>query len=101
MDRTSWSSTTRNCCSTGRCRRPLEKLLASGRDAEHGLIIAGSTGDLGRAYSGFITEALKSRCGVYVAVESPGDGDLFGVRLPRNAGPAGRSAAGCWSGRAA
>jgi S-DNA-T family DNA segregation ATPase FtsK/SpoIIIE len=24
---------------------------------------------------------------VLVAVESPGDGDLFGVRLPRGAGP--------------
>ena len=72
---------------------PLEKLLASGRDGEHGLIIAGSTGDLGRAYSGFIKESLKSRCGVYTAVESPNDGDLFGVRLPRNAaggGPLGR-----------
>jgi len=72
---------------------PLEKLLASGRDGEHGLIIAGSTGDLGRAYSGFIKETLKSRCGIYTAVESPNDGDLFGVRLPRNAsggGPVGR-----------
>jgi S-DNA-T family DNA segregation ATPase FtsK/SpoIIIE len=72
---------------------PLEKLLASGRDGEHGLIIAGSAGDLGRAYSGFIKESLKSRCGVYTAVESPNDGDLFGVRLPRNAaggGPLGR-----------
>ena len=25
--------------------------------------------------------------GVLVAVDSPNDGDLFGVRLPRNAGP--------------
>jgi len=66
---------------------PLEKILASGRDSEHGLIIAGATGDLTRAYSGFIKEALKSRCGVLVAVDSPSDGDLFGVRLPRNAGP--------------
>jgi DNA segregation ATPase FtsK/SpoIIIE, S-DNA-T family len=65
---------------------PLEKLLLSGRDADHGLILAGSTGDLARAYSGFIPAALKSRCGVFVAVDSPGDGDLFGVRLPRNAG---------------
>jgi hypothetical protein len=37
--------------------------------------------------TGFIPTALKSRCGVLVAVESPSDGDLFGVRLPRNAGP--------------
>jgi S-DNA-T family DNA segregation ATPase FtsK/SpoIIIE len=71
---------------------PLEKIIVSGRDADHGLIMAGSTGDLGRAYSGFIPAALKSRCGILVAVESPNDGDLFGVRLPRNAGagPAGR-----------
>ncbi len=66
---------------------PLEKLLRSGRDADHGLIVAGSTGDLTRAYSGFVPAALKSRCGVLVAVDSPSDGDLFGVRLPRNAGP--------------
>ncbi len=66
---------------------PLEKILVSGRDGEHGLIIAGATGDLTRAYSGFIKEALKSRCGVLVTVDSPNDGDLFGVRLPRNAGP--------------
>jgi DNA segregation ATPase FtsK/SpoIIIE, S-DNA-T family len=65
---------------------PLEKILASGRDGEHGLIIAGATGDLARAYSGFIKETLKSRCGVLVAVTAPTDGDLFGVRLPRNAG---------------
>jgi DNA segregation ATPase FtsK/SpoIIIE, S-DNA-T family len=66
---------------------PLEKILASGRDGEHGLVMAGATGDLARAYSGFIKEALKSRCGVLVAVQAPTDGDLFGVRLPRNAGP--------------
>jgi S-DNA-T family DNA segregation ATPase FtsK/SpoIIIE len=66
---------------------PLEAILLSGRDGEHGLIMAGATGDLGRAYSGFIPQALKSRCGVLVAVASPADGDLFGVRLPRNAGP--------------
>jgi S-DNA-T family DNA segregation ATPase FtsK/SpoIIIE len=70
----------------------LEKLLLTGRDADHGLILAGSTGDLARAYSGFVPTALKSRCGVFVAVSSPSDGDLFGVRLPRNAGsgPLGR-----------
>ena len=65
----------------------LNQILLAGRDADHGVIIAGATGDLGRAYSGFIPQALKSRCGLLVAVASPGDGDLFGVRLPRNAGP--------------
>jgi S-DNA-T family DNA segregation ATPase FtsK/SpoIIIE len=67
----------------------LEKLLLSGRDADHGLILAGSAGDLTRAYSGFIPTALKSRCGLFVTVTSPSDGDLFGVRLPRNAAAGG------------
>jgi DNA segregation ATPase FtsK/SpoIIIE, S-DNA-T family len=65
----------------------LERIILTGRDADHGLILAGTTGDLGRCYTGFIPTALKSRCGVLVAVESPSDGDLYGVRLPRNAGP--------------
>ena len=65
----------------------LERIILTGRDADHGLILAGTTGDLARCYTGFIPTALKSRAGVLVAVESPGDGDLFGVRLPRNAGP--------------
>ncbi|HEY3732539.1 MAG TPA: FtsK/SpoIIIE domain-containing protein, partial [Streptosporangiaceae bacterium] len=65
----------------------LERIIVSGRDADHGLILAGSTGDLSSCYSGFIASARKSRCGVLVAVDTPDDGDLFGVRLPRNAGP--------------
>lgn len=70
----------------GVLEQPLDKILRSGRDGDHGVILGGSTGDLGRAYSGFIPQALKSRCGVLVAVTAPSDGDLFGVRLPRNAG---------------
>jgi DNA segregation ATPase FtsK/SpoIIIE, S-DNA-T family len=65
----------------------LEEILVSGRDAEHGMILAGSAGDLSRIYSGFVRTALKSRCGLFVALEGPGDGDLFGIRLPRGAGP--------------
>ncbi|HEY2550924.1 MAG TPA: hypothetical protein VGI64_10135, partial [Streptosporangiaceae bacterium] len=67
--------------------RQLEQVLLSGRDADHGLVLAGPVSDLSRAYSGFIPTALKSRCGILLAVESPTDGDLFGVRLPRGAGP--------------
>jgi S-DNA-T family DNA segregation ATPase FtsK/SpoIIIE len=65
----------------------LERIIVSGRDADHGLILAGNTADLNSCYSGFIATARKSRCGVLVAVDTPDDGDLFGVRLPRNAGP--------------
>jgi S-DNA-T family DNA segregation ATPase FtsK/SpoIIIE len=70
-----------------RLARQLEQVLLSGRDADHGLVLAGPVSDLSRAYSGFIPTALKSRCGILLAVESPTDGDLFGVRLPRGAGP--------------
>ena len=65
----------------------LEEIIVSGRDAEHGLLLAGTTDDMSRIYSGFVRTALKSRCGLYVALAGPGDGDLFGIRLPRGAGP--------------
>ncbi len=65
----------------------LEEIIVSGRDAEHGLLLAGTTDDLSRIYSGFVRTALKSRCGLFVALSGPGDGDLFGIRLPRGAGP--------------
>ena len=65
----------------------LEEIIVSGRDAEHGLLLAGTTDDLSRIYSGFVRTALKSRCGLFVALAGPGDGDLFGIRLPRGAGP--------------
>jgi DNA segregation ATPase FtsK/SpoIIIE, S-DNA-T family len=71
----------------GPLSEPLEKMVRTGRDAEHGLILAGPPGDLTRSYSGFVPAALKSRCGILVTVDSPNDGDLFSIRLPRNAGP--------------
>lgn len=70
----------------------LEDVLRTGRDGEHALLLAGSTGDLATAYRGFVAETRKSRTGVLLAVQSPADGDLFTVRLPRGAvgGPPGR-----------
>ncbi|MGC5013651.1 FtsK/SpoIIIE domain-containing protein [Streptosporangium sp. DT93] len=70
----------------------LEEVLRSGRDGEHGMIIGGSTGDLTTAYRGFAAEARKGRTGLLLSVQSPADGDLFTVRLPRGAvgGPPGR-----------
>jgi DNA segregation ATPase FtsK/SpoIIIE, S-DNA-T family len=65
----------------------LERVLVSGRDGEHGVILAGPVTDLGRCYAGFIFTALKSRCGLFTGLEGPGDGDLFGLRLPRGTGP--------------
>lgn len=70
----------------------LDEVLRTGRDGEHGLIIAGATGDLATAYRGFVAETRKSRTGLLLSVQSPADGDLFTVRLPRGAvgGPQGR-----------
>lgn len=70
----------------------LEEILRTARDGEHGLLIAGTTGDLTTAYRGFAAEARKARTGLLLSVQSPADGDLFSVRLPRGAvgGPQGR-----------
>ncbi|WP_147944755.1 FtsK/SpoIIIE domain-containing protein [Microbispora sp. CSR-4] len=70
----------------------LDEMLRTGRDGEHGLLIAGATGDLATAYRGFAAEARKGRTGLLLNVQSPADGDLFAVRLPRGAvgGPPGR-----------
>jgi S-DNA-T family DNA segregation ATPase FtsK/SpoIIIE len=70
----------------------VEEMLRGARDGEHGLVVAGTTGDLATAYRGFTAEARKARTGVLLSVQSPADGDLFNVRLPRGAvgGPPGR-----------
>ncbi|MDL4814755.1 FtsK/SpoIIIE domain-containing protein [Actinomadura opuntiae] len=71
----------------------LAGLLRTARDGEHAVVVGGTTADLGRGYRGFLADARRSRSGVLLSVESPDDGDLFGLRLPRNAplaGPTGR-----------
>jgi DNA segregation ATPase FtsK/SpoIIIE, S-DNA-T family len=70
----------------------LERVVQTGRDTDHGLILAGTTADLSRSYSGFIPTALRSRSGVLM-VDAPTDGDLFRLQLPRNvqAGGLGRA----------
>ncbi|MFG1703432.1 FtsK/SpoIIIE domain-containing protein [Nonomuraea sp. M3C6] len=70
----------------------LEEVLRSGRDGDHGLLIAGATGDLAVAYRGFVAETRKSRTGLLLAVQSQADGDIFTIRLPRGTvgGPPGR-----------
>ncbi|WP_131739776.1 FtsK/SpoIIIE domain-containing protein [Actinomadura roseirufa] len=71
----------------------LRGLLRTARDGEHAVVIGGTTTDLGRGYRGFLADTRRSRSGVLLSIESPDDGDLFGLRLPRNApltGPTGR-----------
>ncbi len=54
----------------------LDEILRTARDGDHGLLIAGTTGDLATAYRGFVAEARKSRTGLLLSVQSPADGDL-------------------------
>ncbi|HXA57888.1 MAG TPA: FtsK/SpoIIIE domain-containing protein [Streptosporangiaceae bacterium] len=71
----------------------LVSVLRTARDGEHAVIIGGTTQDLGRGYRGFISDTRRSRSGVLLGVESHEDGEIFGLRLPRNAplgGPVGR-----------
>ncbi|MCW2903575.1 MAG: cell division FtsK/SpoIIIE [Streptosporangiaceae bacterium] len=71
----------------------LRKVLRTARDGEHAVILGGTTEDLGRGYRGFLSDGRRSRSGVLLSVRSPDDGDVLGLRLPRNAsgaGPTGR-----------
>ncbi|MGH3180162.1 MAG: FtsK/SpoIIIE domain-containing protein [Streptosporangiaceae bacterium] len=72
----------------------LIRILRNARDHEQAVVIAGTTQDLNRGYSGFIADTRRSRTGVLLSLQSPDDGDIFGLRLPRNlatGGPAGRA----------
>ncbi|MEO3808797.1 FtsK/SpoIIIE domain-containing protein [Sphaerisporangium sp. B11E5] len=70
----------------------LEETLRTGRDGDHAVILAGTTGDLATAYRGFVAESRKPRTGLLLSIQSPADGDLFNIRLPRGTvgGPPGR-----------
>jgi S-DNA-T family DNA segregation ATPase FtsK/SpoIIIE len=72
---------------------PLTETVRSARDGEHGVIIAGTNEDLSRTYNGFIADCRRSRSGLLLGIVSADDGELLGLRLPRNAmssGPVGR-----------
>jgi S-DNA-T family DNA segregation ATPase FtsK/SpoIIIE len=71
----------------------LARMVVAARDEEQGLVLAGTTDYLARSYHGFIADALRSRSGILLAMRSADDGDLFGLRLPRDnlpGGPTGR-----------
>nr|WP_308287157.1 FtsK/SpoIIIE domain-containing protein [Actinomadura parmotrematis] len=72
----------------------LRDVLRTARDGEHGVVLGGTTEDLGRGYRGFMSDTRRSRSGVLLSIESPDDGDLFGLRLPRNAAPGGPTGRG-------
>ncbi|WP_336445736.1 FtsK/SpoIIIE domain-containing protein [Mangrovactinospora gilvigrisea] len=69
----------------------LEELVQAAQDAEQGMVVAGAADVLTSQYRGFVVQARRSKAGLLLA---PGgnEGELFDIRLPRNAGsgPAGR-----------
>ena len=70
----------------------LAELVRAARDADQAVVAAGTTDDLNSQYRGFVVDMRRSRSGLLLSPQSPSDGDLLGVRLPRNmaAGPPGR-----------
>ncbi|MBL1066411.1 FtsK/SpoIIIE domain-containing protein [Streptomyces sp. 7-21] len=66
--------------------KPLEEIIKTGMDGEHALIAAGTLDSLASQYRGFVATARKSRNGLVLRPRSPGEGELFGVRLPANTG---------------
>jgi DNA segregation ATPase FtsK/SpoIIIE, S-DNA-T family len=67
--------------------------LSSCRDGDCALVLAGTTNDLQAGFRGVVAEARKGRTGLLLSPEGALDGDLLGVRLPRNLslpGPRGR-----------
>jgi DNA segregation ATPase FtsK/SpoIIIE, S-DNA-T family len=70
----------------------LGRVVRAARDADQAVVAAGTTGDLSTQYRGFVVDIRRSRSGLLLSPQSQGDGDLLGVRLPRNmvAGPLGR-----------
>jgi S-DNA-T family DNA segregation ATPase FtsK/SpoIIIE len=64
----------------------LERFAREARDGGHLLVVAGTTDDLAIGFRGFVVEARRSRCGVLLAPRGPLDGEVFGVRLPRETG---------------
>ncbi len=72
----------------------LAAFTRSARDYGHVVIVAGTTSEMISGFRGFIPEVRKSKTGLLLTPESPGDGDLLGLRLPRTAlfqGPPGRA----------
>jgi S-DNA-T family DNA segregation ATPase FtsK/SpoIIIE len=62
----------------------LEKFARDARDGGHLLVVAGTTDELAIGFRGFVVEARRSRCGVLLAPRGPLDGEVFGLRLPRD-----------------
>lgn len=70
----------------------LEEVVRSARDGDHGVLVAGASDALSSTYRGFTVDVRRSRSGLILSPQTPADGDVLGVRLPRGVegGPPGR-----------
>ncbi len=64
----------------------LEQAVRRARDAGTVVLVAGTTDELVTGYRGFVLDLRRSRTGILLSPQSPGDGDLLGVRLSRTTG---------------
>jgi S-DNA-T family DNA segregation ATPase FtsK/SpoIIIE len=73
----------------------LEALVRGGRETHRAIVVAGGIAELNAgSFRGLVAEAKKSRSGLLLSPGTPGDADLFGVRLPKTSlfsGPPGRA----------
>ncbi|GAA0596225.1 FtsK/SpoIIIE domain-containing protein [Actinomadura livida] len=87
----------------------LRDVLRTARDGEHAVVIAGTTAELARGHGDsrhrdsrhgdsrhrdFVSDVARSRSGVLLSVESPEDGAVLGLALPRNTPPGGPTGRG-------
>jgi S-DNA-T family DNA segregation ATPase FtsK/SpoIIIE len=66
----------------------LDRLMRAARDSGHLVVIAGTTEELSVGFRGFVVDVRRSRTGLLLAPRGPLDGEVLGVRLPRNTGEA-------------
>jgi S-DNA-T family DNA segregation ATPase FtsK/SpoIIIE len=66
----------------------LDRLMRAARDSGHLVVIAGTTEELSVGFRGFVVDVRRARTGLLLAPRGPLDGEVLGVRLPRNSGGA-------------
>ena len=64
----------------------LDRLVRTAGDNGWVVVIAGTTSDLTRRFSGWMFEARQSRSGILLQPGSAADGEVFDLRLPRSTG---------------
>ena len=64
----------------------LEKAVREARDAGTAVVVAGTADELVTGFRGFVVDVRRSRAGLLLSPQGPGDGDLLGLRLSRATG---------------